>query len=241
MKLRSLSYEQQDIVSNVISDKLRSMNDDSDVPPFYSVANTQNMQNNSCYYSVQQQGSMLLLLAHIYSQNFNNCNFFELLFSKLPLSPQFQKKLDLQNLKLQNIVLYSFLKFYEEASPADSKYRHFWVSQVHDRYTDMFKSSSLYSLRELSENMSNLIVQKMVTFNDPKPSNFEYLPWDERRISELLFPIADNCGGNKFSLVLNFMVLKYRSLKVEFIAADPNCDITLSQYSTACSAGENNF
>lgn len=242
LKSRSLSYEQQEIVFNVITDTINSTNMVSDIPPFYAALTTQHLQYNSEFYSVQFQGSTLLLFISLLSTNHINEDISKRLFSKIPLSVKFKEYLDFKDVTFRNILTYSLLKFYDVATCHDVKFRRFWLNQVLNYYSNILDSSVFNDLIILNENLSNLVENKCVCSENETSLSRNYLPWDLRRLSDLVFDKVNDVYCNKFSLLVNYTVLKRRCLQLEFISRDSKrMDINLCEYSQACTVGKINF
>lgn len=236
LKSRSLSFEQQEIVSNVLTDALNSTNKDDCVPPFYAAINTQQLQYNSALYVSESSGAMLSVLIYLLSRQISPNYVSEVLFSRSSLSTKFQKHFDFNELDYQNLVLFGLSQFYEMASADDAKYRHFWLTELMNNQTLQLPDS--LDLIAISEKLSNLVDKKSDVSLSNCSMDLRYVPWDLRRLSKFVVSAVDNFDANKFSLMINYSVLKHRHLS-QFIPS--NCEdfgVTLSQYSLACSSGK---
>lgn len=214
LKSRSLSYDQQEIVSNTISHVLTSNGVICEMRPFYVNANTQNVQFNSTFYMVQQQATLILLFSQIVSEYPNSINLSELLFNKIPISSKLQKNFDAGGINIDNLLLYSVLKFYDEAFVHDVKYRHFWLTQL----------TGDTALTTLSENLSNLIADRFASRKNQ--------PWDLRRMP-VLKGIPDDTV-NRISLLMNYLALKHRHSVLDCYPVEYEQADSLRQYSRAC-------
>lgn len=237
LKSRSLSFEQQEIVSNVLTDALKFTNQDDSVPPFYAAINTQQLQYNSALYVSESSGTMLSVLIYLLSKQISPNYVSKVLFSRTSLSTTFQEYFDFNELNYQNLVLFGLSQFYEMASAHDAKYRHFWLTELTSNQTDTTQHPEQLDLIGISEKLSNLVGQKSdISFSNCY-MDLRNMPWDLRRLSKFVVSAVNNFDANKFSLLISYEVLKHRHL-LQFIPS--NCEdfgVTLSQYSLACSSG----
>lgn len=166
---------------------------------------------------IQQQSTLVLLLAKIVSEKYPS-NLGEL-FGKLPVSEQFRKIFDTSGINMDNLLLYGVLKFYDETSMHDVKYRHFCIEQLTGRA----------DLTTLSENLSSVIVDEF-----GKAYNTSL---DLRAIPVLRGSVDDTV--NRISLLMNYIVLKHRSLELDccYSVGSEQMDVNLRQYSKACITG----
>lgn len=219
IKSRSLSYDQQEIVRNVLTEVLNSNQTVEDIRAFYWVANTQNVQFNSTFYMVQRQTTLVLLFAQMVTEKYPSTNLSELLFSRLPITREFRNKLDIKDININNLLLYSVLKFYDDAFVHDVEYRRFWISTL----------TNSTELTALSDNLSNFITR---TFSATRKN----APWDYRRMPALGGDV-DNIV-NRVSLFMNYLVLKHRCLQLDcYPLGGERMDVNLKQYSRECIKG----
>ncbi|XP_065212438.1 midasin [Planococcus citri] len=218
LKSRSLSYDQQEIVSNVISEVLNSNEIIPEICPFYLTSNTQNLQFNSTFYIVQQQSALVSLFGHAASEKYSS-NLSELLFGKLPVSDGFRKIFDVSGVNMENLLLYSVLKLYDETLVHDVKYRHFLIEELTKRA----------DLIALSENLSSVIAGGFGTAYNTS-LNSQRIP---------VFRGMVNDTVNRISLLMNYLVLKHRCVQLNCCYSLENelMDVNLRQYSKACITG----
>ncbi|KAK7603581.1 hypothetical protein V9T40_003580 [Parthenolecanium corni] len=236
LQSRSLSFEQQDIISNVLTDSLNSANRDDSVPPFYLAINTQQLQHNSALYTSESSGTMLSALVYLLSEQISPNYVSRVLFSQTSLSAAFQEYFNFNELNYRNLVLLGLSQFYEMASANDAKYRHFWLTELTRNQTDTLQLPEPLDLIGISKKLSSLVSQKCDASFSNCSLDLRNLPWDLRRLSQFVVSAVNYLDANKFSLLINYAVLKHRRL-LEFIPTNSeDFDVTLRQYSLACTS-----
>lgn len=223
-------------MSTVLTDALNCHGPDDSVPPFYAAVDTQQLQYNSALCTSEWNASMLSAFIYLLSKQISPDDVCRILFSRSSLSAEFQDRFNFEGVDSQNLVVFGLAQFYEVASAGDAKYRHFWLTQLTNSLvgTQAPQSSKLIAI---SERLSNLVGERNADSLSKSSLTSCNLPWDSRRLSKFVVPAVNSFEANRFSLVIGYTVLKHRRLLEFNHMGHEDFDVTLSQYSLACSSG----
>lgn len=232
VRSRSLSYEQREIVSACIDDVLnRHEIAFADLPPFFLTYNTKTMQRSVSCDRVQVEGALLLLFTYLVAKNYDGGNLSEIMFSKIPLSDEFRKHFELDELELHNLLTYSVLNYYDRASASDAADRHSWLTRIVNYYVQNLNTTNVSYVTFVSECLRSLVTASVTSTKN--------WPWDSRRLSKIL---TDHAGCDKLSLTMSYELIKYRCFRLDCIRRRDarDMDVNLSEYSLACVSGKFN-